>query len=570
MLARSKARLYLLWSTGCIVLSIALSAHSLRNGLYFDDWGLMNQARGGESHLQKRSEADELAYRTRMRDVGWMPWYGDVHARVAVFRPLPIQMHVVEFRWLQGRFAIMHAINLACWAAAIAAFAWLARRLTSSYLAAGLAVFFYALEDGHGASVEWLSGRNTIMTAAFGAVAVAAQDAWRRNGWTPGAWLCPASLALSLLCGETALCIVVYLACHALLVESASFRARLVGALPWALTTAVYLAGYGLAGYGVRGLGLYIDPLRDTGAYLASLARHAPALIVTKLLGAPSLAWPPLASQAAVLAMVAVIGAVLVPLLRRRADARFWAAGLVLAQIPAAATTPQVRLFMVTALGGSVLVAELVAHCHSNDIPGRFLRFLAYALASAAVIAHGPISALALAAPAKLDGLHDAEALDRLYAKADSALGAARSDQRVVIVNAPRPVTLGWGITLREARGEPVPLSARVLFPATGNVMIVRPDARSLVFRADRSFFGDDWPLFRGRPAVVGETAKLAGMTARVLTLTAEGGPADVAFSFDRDLEDPQLVWKQWRNGDFVDFVPPGIGEAVQVGSEAP
>ena len=568
----SSARRYALWVVASAALSLALYARSVGHGLYFDDWGLVNQARHGESHLQLRNDAEELSYRTRTRDEGWMPWFTDVGAKIAILRPLPIQSHVAEFRAFPERVDVMHAINLAWWAAAIAAFAWLARRLTSSYLAAALAVLFYAVEDGHGAAIEWIAGRNSMMTATFGCIALAAHDAWRRGRWRPGAWLGPLSLALALLSSESALCIVAYLACYTLLVDPAAPRERLKGALPWIGATVAYVIFYKLAGYGVRGIGLYVDPLAQPGTTARSLALTAPVLLVTKLLGAPTLAWPPLQSRAAVLAMLVAIAAVLVPLLRRHPHVRFWAAGLVLAQLPVAGTTPHVRLFMVTSLGGAVLAAELVARCHPRELAGRsaLVRVGVIVLGAAALVAHGPVSALALGRPAKIDGVNDADALDHLYGLASSAIRGAKPDQRVVIVNSPRQMILGSGITMRKGLGQPHPLSARILFPAAGEAEIRRYDARTLMVRADTSFFGSDWPLYRAGPAAIGDTSILEGMSAQVVEIDRNGGPTAVAFTFDRPLEDPQLVWRQWKDGRFIDFSPPALGEVVRVTSALP
>ncbi len=565
------AKRYVLWCVGCALLAVGLCSHALDNGLYFDDWGMMHRARYGDYHVDLRRPAEELLYRVRTREEGWLPWYTNLDATMAVFRPLPLQMHVQEFRLFPKGIGAMHAISLGWLAAAIGAFAWLARRLTSSPLAAALAVLFFALEDGHAASVEWLAARNLMMTAAFGAVALASQDAWRRDGWRPGAWLCPVSLGLAFVTSESALCIAVYLGCHAFFVDRVGLRERAVGALPWVGVTAAYVVYYAAAGYGVQGIGLYIDPIGQASLFAGAVARSVPMLVDTKLLGIPTLSWQPLWSPAVAVTVLVLLAVVFLPLLRRHAHLRFWALGLVLAQVPIAATAPQVRFFVVTALGGSILVAELVVHAVSGrrSIRSKPLGFAALAVGLAAFVAHGPASAYALTRGALIDGHHDAATLDRLYTRAEEAVSTARADQRVFIVNAPMQAIFGTGLLMRKARGQSRPLSSNILCPSSGRVWVQRRDEKTLVLRAERSFFGSDWPIYRAAPSTVGETAELGAFKARVVAIDDGGRPSIVSFELDRPLEDPGFVWKKWQDGQFVDFVPPALGEIVEVSSEA-
>lgn len=561
------ARRYWLWCAGCALLSVGLQAKSVHYGLYFDDWGVMNFAQHGEFHAQQRSDAEHVAYRTRIRDEGWFPWHANVDAKIAVFRPLPLHVHAVEFRHLGERVDVMHAISLAWWGLAIFAFAWAARRLTSSALVAALAVMFYALEDGHAAAIGWLSARNLLMTAAFGAVALAAQDAWRRDGWKVGAWLCPLGLALAFLSSEAALCVVAYLACHAFFVDGSSIRRRAFGALPWLCVTALYVGYHKLAGYGVSGIGLYIDPLEHLDKSGHALVTSGPLVVVIKLLGIPPFADGPVWAPVLALGLLAAFILLLVPLLRRHRHIRFWAAGLLLAQVPLVATAPQVRFFVVSALGGSVLLAELVAHCSPRRMAHRhrLVQLGAALLALAIVVAHGPVSAAALSGDVLIDSHHNTKALDRMYAQAKTVVEGAKPNQRVVVVNAPMQAVFGAGLMMRKARNEAHPTSARILCQSSGRILVHRPTAKSLVLRAEQSCFGPDWPLYRANPLRVGESFELDGMTVRVRGVDSEGKPTIVAFEFDRPLEDPQLLWKRWNGVEFESLAPPPIGTTMEV-----
>ena len=77
-----------------------------------------------------------------------------------------------------------------------------------------------------------------------------------------------------------------------------------------------------------------------------------------------------------------------------------------------------------------------------------------------------------------------------------------------------------------------------------------------------RSMLG--W-LFRGpdRPMAIGHVVELEGMSVEITRITPEGAPAEAVFRFDRPLDDPSLRWLRWRDGVYVPFVPPAVGESV-------
>lgn len=59
-------------------------------------------------------------------------------------------------------------------------------------------------------------------------------------------------------------------------------------------------------------------------------------------------------------------------------------------------------------------------------------------------------------------------------------------------------------------------------------------------------------------------------MTAEIIALTGAGDPTEVAFDFGVALEDPSLRWLQYKDGAFVTFVPPPVGESIELPPEVP
>ena len=121
---------------------------------------------------------------------------------------------------------------------------------------------------------------------------------------------------------------------------------------------------------------------------------------------------------------------------------------------------------------------------------------------------------------------------------------------------------------IKELSGEPLPRRVSVLAPATSSMVIERPDARSLVIRPRDGYIVSKFDrVFRcaHHPMSVGERVELTGMTVEVMGLTDDGRPAEAEFRFSVPLEDSALFWLQVKDGVFEPFIPPPIGDAVEL-----
>ena len=54
-----------------------------------------------------------------------------------------------------------------------------------------------------------------------------------------------------------------------------------------------------------------------------------------------------------------------------------------------------------------------------------------------------------------------------------------------------------------------------------------------------------------------------AGFQEDVLEATEDGRPIEIRVHFGVDLEDRSLRWLEWRNGVYIPFEPPSVGESV-------
>ena len=85
----------------------------------------------------------------------------------------------------------MHAHSLVWLALALFGAALVYRRLLGATWVAGLATLLYAVNDTHGPAVGWIANRNAVIAIALALPVLWLHDRWRRDGWTPGAWLAP-------------------------------------------------------------------------------------------------------------------------------------------------------------------------------------------------------------------------------------------------------------------------------------------------------------------------------------------------------------------------------------------
>jgi hypothetical protein len=259
-----------------------------------------------------------------------------------------------------------------------------------------------------------------------------------------------------------------------------------------------------------------------------------------------------LAFAATLLGLVALA---MVPLWRRDPVARFFATGCVLAGLPVCAAFPSDRLLLFVSVGVSALIAQRVA------LPGGFGARLASAML---VFVHVIVSVpLLIVGSARSDYNFAVDAGDRTIPR-----DAGVTSKTVVLVNPPNESFGVYVPAVRAVRGEPCPARLRQLANVSTDVTVTRDDAATLRVRPSRGFLEHEAErILRSadRPLVKGAVVHLAGMTATVTDVTADGRPAEATFRFDVPLEDPSLVWMRWAGDGYAPWVPPAIGQSERL-----
>jgi hypothetical protein len=564
------------------LVAAALTAPSLRVGWQFDDDFHRITIRGshkspdfsGSIWDMFRFVDGDSARTLRMMDYGVLPWWTLPEVKGSFWRPLSIMSHWVDYHFWPNTPELMHAQSILWYALLVIVVTVLYRRMMGPGVVAGLAALMYAVDGTHAMPAAWLANRNALLSGVFGILAVIAHDHWRRRGRIAGAFWAMLCLAASLLSAEAGVGALAYLVAHAVCIDADKRSRRVAVILPYIAILIVWRVIWTLTDHGVGGVGFYIDPVSEPATFLASAVGRIPMLLLGQWAQLPPDVGVFLQPRGLLIAelfsVAVVVGLIIVmlPLVRRDAMARFWALGMVLSLPPICATFPLARLLIFTGVGAMGLLALYFGQVFQFDgqsapAPGgkRPKRIVALVLAGI----HLGVAPMTLAMWTAYP-MGDPKLTAQLLVRAP--LDASVEQQDLIIVNAPSVGHAEYLPILRELNGQSVPRRTRVLAPALPSVTIRRPDERTLVVRPEKGYFAWRFDyLFRSErhPMPLGYKLKLTGVEVEVTGLLPDGRPAEATFRFAVPLEDPSLRWLQWKQGEFIPFTPPAVGQTVQL-----
>jgi hypothetical protein len=515
---------------------------------------------------------------SELMDYGFLPWWTYDKIKGAFWRPLASITHWLDYILWPETPALMHLQSILWYGALVIAVAFLYRRFIAAPLIASLAALLFAIDDAHGMPVGFLANRNALMATLFGALTIIAHDKWRRNNWRLGIFAGPLLLIASLLSAEAGISTCAYLASYMLFIDCGAWRKRIAAMVPYIAVVIVWRFLWTHLGYGMENMGVYIDPLSEPLSFLSAVKDRAPFLLLGQLVFPPSeitmIIHPKYSLLLWRIALVFIViwAVIMVPLLRRDRTTRFWAAGMFLSIIPICATFPHNRLLTFVGIGAMGFVAQFIFTVFSKTQhrPKSIIwRVLAVVLAVIFIFVHLIISPLAL--PVKAAYPMMPKKFIEKFTINEPIVNSAKN-QDLIIVNPPIAFVVMTSPILWESDVRLIPCRLRVLTSSLLRpVKIYRPDSNTLVIQPEYGYY--PWvfdALFRDKkhPFSVGDRVKLTGMTVEILELTGDNRPAKAAFTFSVPLEDPSLRWLQYKDGSFVPFTPPDVGENVVLKSE--
>jgi len=257
----------------------------------------------------------------------------------------------------------------------------------------------------------------------------------------------------------------------------------------------------------------------------------------------------------------------LIPLLLRQRSARFWAMGMILSVLPICATFPSDRILTFVGIGAMGLVAQFIYFVFGKTEERKkfiFWRIPALVLAGIFILIHLIIAPLMLPVRAAYPMIPKKFA-DKLMLT--EGLDESVKDQDLIIVNPPITFLMLQSPMMWECNNQPMPRHLRILTSSLFQpVEIYCPDAKTLVVRPAYGFcpYVLDG-LFRNKknPFSVGDRVELTGMTVEIREVRNDGQVSEAAFIFSTVLEDPSLRWLQHKDGAFVPFTLPAVGQKV-------
>jgi hypothetical protein len=507
---------------------------------------------------------------------GVLPWWHAPDLRLVFFRPLSAGLHWIDYRVFGHAWPLHHVHSLAWYALAVWLAARLYRRISPSAVAAGLAALMFAAEDAHAMPAAWLANRNALVSLCFGLLALWLHVRSRTEG--PRWLLAPAvgALGLGLLAGEAALATGCYLLAWEFCLARGSRAGRLAALLPYGLVLLPWRLVTEALGFGARGSGLYLDPGHDPAGFLSAFLERFPSFFLAQWFQVPMDGWltaPRLVQGGIALAggvAMLVVVALVRDLLRDRAEARFWALGMLLSLVLCCASFPMDRQLLFVGLGAFGLLAEQAEYVGrlrdplpTNPPRARWrLTRLLLALHVNAVLVITPLRVILV--PGTFDLFRNIVR----EAPADEAL----QGQTLVFVNG-IDLLAAYVQGARQAEGGTVPRRVALLSSMLAGAELVRDDDRTLRIRPEGGFLAHPADRFTrsvSRAFAVGERLRTEDFEVEILEVSSDGRPAEARFVFDVPLEDPSLRWVHWKEHVLQPFLLPDVGGHVSLARSLP
>jgi hypothetical protein len=501
---------------------------------------------------------------------GFAAWWSNPELFFSFFRPLTAVVANAE-RAVVGSFApLMHLHSIAWYAVLVAVVGRLFERaLGVGAAVASLSVVLFAIDDSHALASGWIANRNALLSSVPAVLAVLAHLRWRTEGWSPGLPLSVLGAVVGLLAGESALGALAYLVAWEVTVGPGAWRTRLAALAPMALVGVGFVAVYRWSGSGAFGSGLYVDPLRETGSFLAQAPGKALALIAAQFLGATADVWmalPPvrpalIGSGVVTLVMLSAMVKRLWPELPEpeRASVKWLSLGAAGSLVPVLATFPLNRLLLLPSIGGAALTAVLVMRAWRHE--ARWLRVLARGLLVCTLVPSAlgwPLTAAALGLGSRV----------QVRGPMETSLSDEALSGHVFAFSAPDPSAAMYAAMTRTRLGRPAARSWNTVTFANVRLRLSRLDERTVDVQVLDGVLLDSTfeQLFRPPdvPVQRGMKVRLAKAELEV-TQATDGRVRGLLLRFDEALESGAVTFVKWTGDGLEPLVVPVVGQALEL-----
>jgi hypothetical protein len=521
-----------------------------------------------------------------MRNYGIMPWWLSTEAKAALWRPFTALTHWIDYHLFPDSPILMHAHNIAWFAAIVFLAAVIYRKIIGPTWIAGLAALMFVLDSNTYFPVMFVANRGFIVALCLGLLCFYMHYKWRSTNSIFAAILSVIFLSLSLLSNEAGVSTFAFILAYALTLDKDSWPRRLLSLLPAILIIIVWRIVYQSLGYGISGVGAgYLDPGHEPLKFLYHLPAYITAIVAGQLSSLPpdimmavNARWYRNISLFYAIFVAAVV-LLLLPLILKNTPARFWFAVMVLAAVPIVAA-PMGKNFGFVAIGAFGLIAVFADDLIKNRswLPASSLyKCLAWILCVILLVAHIPLAAFSRYTTPKV--------LPAVFGKMANTGGLNKvslsSDSDIVIVNAPCQLSVSIMPFNAAYYGQLIPKSIRALVPAYTALEIERTNEKTLVIRSkenniftsvqssplhfSHTFATADRLFYSSKMFEKNRRFALKDLTVEILALDNNNLPKKLAFTFDVPLEDKKFRWLQfnWHTFSYEPFNLPEPGEII-------
>jgi len=504
--------------------------------------------------------------RSSLIERGILPWWSQRTMELRFLRPLSSALLWIDHRVFGGSAFWGHLHSLLWWAAACAAVHVLLRGLFSRRVA-WLGAFIFAVAPCHAFVLAWLANREEFVSTALGALGLAAYVRAREGGRAGDALWSLALFSLGCLAGEYTLCFGGYVLAMELTRRREPVMRRLLGIAPFALPAVAYFAVHHAMHYGAFGIGYYQDPFRDLASFVQRAPRRFAVLLSTAWLGLDAgwVVWPWYKLALLTAGTTAVLAVPVLRMLRgleepMRRRAIELLGGSLVSFVPVLAAEPSARVLEIPMVGIAATAALLMDHAWFPAVerPRRGAAELTNIVVVGLAVVHlfrGPLDTFLQQRSTRIWA-------SGLATRTQSLRERARGKSMVTVLRASTLQAIFFAPLVLEDSATPL---RTLSLPPAGGGLLRRRSARSFELLAGKKGLFPIGPdtLRTDDPIVAGEEVQLEGMRATVVELYPDGSAREVRFDFDRDLDDPSMLWLVEGGSGFREQEMPKIDHGI-------
>ena len=144
----------------------------------------------------------------------------------------------------------------------------------------------------------------------------------------------------------------------------------------------------------------------------------------------------------------------------------------------------------------------------------------------------------------------------------------ALENHSLVALNPPSAFFSTYIPAIRVLEGKPVPKHLRILASGLFGLEVTRMDEFTLEVHPNGGYLNFSLDVLyggNGHRMLPDHLIKLSDVEIRVVEIFQDGRPATASFRFGVPLEDKSLSWLEWKDGTYLPFDPPPVGQTLTI-----